>query len=128
MVEPKTGRFDGVPGRAGNAADDRAVQTPVQTSRIRPADYDPPVVPELLPRCRRAMQAIEDERWLAKLRLEPGEPDPKLVNGAAGGDPARMRGLPMIARGVKGAAPGTDPVGELLGKEERASRARRRRP
>jgi hypothetical protein len=32
---------------------------------------------------------------------------------------AELRGLPMLAPGVQGVAPGTDPVGALLSKERR---------
>jgi hypothetical protein len=34
-------------------------------------------------------------------------------------DPFELRGLPVVARGVAGVAPGTDPVRALLAKESR---------
>ena len=36
----------------------------------------------------------------------------------------RMRGLPMIAPGVRGAQKGTDPLGEVIRRSERHSRGR----
>lgn len=35
------------------------------------------------------------------------------------GDPQALRGIPVVARGVKGAAPGTDPEGETVKRSER---------
>jgi len=81
-----------------------------------------------LPRFYRWQEQLEDERKLAKILLESGGSldevaGPKLVNGADGHNWQRMRGLPIVAKGVRGVAPGTDPVGELLRKEN----GRRRR-
>ena len=42
----------------------------------------------------------------------------------AGGDPARLRGLPAIGRGVSGSTVETDPVRALLAKERRRRPAR----
>ena len=39
-------------------------------------------------------------------------------------DPFELRGLPILAPGVRGVAPGTDPVGALLNKEARHDRRR----
>ena len=37
-------------------------------------------------------------------------------------DPMLLRGLPLIARGVRGASAGTDPYGALVAKEGRRQR------
>lgn len=82
-------------------------------------------MPDLLPRYYRRQQEIEDERKVAQIILETGgDVPPKLVNGAAGGDWRRMRGLPIVARGVPGTAPNTDPVAALLRKEARGELGR----
>jgi predicted NUDIX family phosphoesterase len=39
-----------------------------------------------------------------------------------GGDKARLRGLPVLTRGVGGHIPGTDPLGELLRREAQRER------
>lgn len=39
------------------------------------------------------------------------------------GDPFALRGVPVVARGVKGASPGTDPEGESVRRSERRRRA-----
>jgi hypothetical protein len=39
-------------------------------------------------------------------------------------DPMILRGLPLIARGVRGASAGTDPYGALVAKERRTQRNR----
>jgi hypothetical protein len=76
-----------------------------------------------LPRFYRQLQAIEDERKLAKIILETDNSPAVAKNGkpltrsADGHDPARLRGLPAIGRNVSGASPGTNPVAALLRKE-----------
>jgi hypothetical protein len=68
------------------------------------------------------MQQIEDMRKLGRILEETGEvPEgAQLAAGAtAGGDSRRARGVPIVCRGVRGTAPGTDPLGELLRKEAR---------
>lgn len=56
----------------------------------------------------------EDERAIAKAVLETGEQVPvKHGHGIAGGDQARLRGIPVIARGVGGTSPGTRPDGRI---------------
>lgn len=66
-------------------------------------------------------ERIEFERKLARILLETGEPaPPKLTHAsAAGGDCARLRGLPAVAPGVGGAIHGTDPLRALLATERR---------
>jgi hypothetical protein len=46
----------------------------------------------------------------------------KVGTPSPGDTNARMRNLPVIARGVAGAHPGTAPLGALLAKEARAAR------
>ena len=74
-----------------------------------------------MPRFRAQLQAVEDERKLARILLETGETAPPKTSAGAtsGGDWQRMRGLPMIAKGVGGTAPGSDPLGALIAKERR---------
>jgi hypothetical protein len=48
-------------------------------------------------------------------RPPPGE-------GKAGGDRWRLRGIPVVGRGVGGTAPHTDPLAALLMKEQRGER------
>ena len=76
---------------------------------------------DILPRFYRRQQQIDDARKVARIILETGcsyeEAGGKLVNGADGHNWQRMRGLPIVARGVRGTAPGTDPLGALLAKE-----------
>jgi hypothetical protein len=45
------------------------------------------------------------------------------------GDPARLRGLPLLVRGgMGGAVKGSDPLREVLRREREQERGRRRRP
>jgi hypothetical protein len=66
---------------------------------------------------------MEDEKRLAEIILEAEDAvdereAPTLVRRSADGhDPARLRGLPAIGRNVQGAMRGTDPLRELLRKE-----------
>ena len=81
-------------------------------------------VPQLLPRIYRQMQAMEDERRLAKVLLEAGDEVPEQnstprTRRTNGHDPARLRGLPEVGRNVTGATVHTNPVGALLRKEAR---------
>jgi hypothetical protein len=80
-----------------------------------------------LPRFYRRQEELEDERKLAQILLESGGSldevaGPKLVNGADGHHWARMRGLPLISKGVRGTMTGTDPLGALLAKERQRQR------
>lgn len=64
----------------------------------------------------RAERQEAEER--AKLRdLERSLDTPG--NGTAGGDTRRLRGIPAIGRGVGGAIAGSDPLRELIRREER---------
>ncbi len=67
-----------------------------------------------LDRLRREHAALE-----RKMREVANTPAPKrdsrhVGRGAAGGDPARLRGLPAIGPSVGGAMRGTDPQAETL--------------
>jgi hypothetical protein len=64
----------------------------------------------------------ESSKGSARLgsRLEAFLATPELPAGRAGvPSPGELRCLPMIARGVAGAQPGSNPVGALLAKERR---------
>jgi hypothetical protein len=70
-------------------------------------------------------ERVAFERKLARILLELDAElpkDAKPINGAGGGEPARLRGLPAIGRNVSGAVPGTDPLKALLAKERRQRR------
>lgn len=63
-----------------------------------------------LPRFHAHYQHIDDQRKLARILLETGEPAPIRVGHAtAGGDERRLRGIPAIGRGVAGAINRTSP-------------------
>lgn len=58
----------------------------------------------------------DDERRLARILLETGDPTPiqTTTRATLPGDTRRLRGIPAIGRGVSGASPGTNPLTELL--------------
>ena len=82
-------------------------------------------MPELLPRYRASLQRVEDERKIGRILLESEVVDaPATVARATlAGDRRRLRGVPCVARGVSGTAPGTDPVAELIRKGSTHRRA-----
>ena len=68
----------------------------------------------ILPRFTASMQRIDDERKIGRILLgaESSERVTKakrIGNRSGEGDPLRLRGIPCIARGVRGASPGTNP-------------------
>lgn len=69
----------------------------------------------ILPRFYAAMQRIEDERRLGRILLESttAEVPPTVARATLPGDTRRLRGIPCIARGVRGASPGTNPSDAL---------------
>ena len=69
---------------------------------------------QILPRFNAAMNAIEDERKVARIVLEsgPSEQPATIARATLPGDNRRLRGIPCVARGVAGVSPGTDPWGE----------------
>lgn len=70
----------------------------------------------LLPRFTAASQRIEDDRKIARVVLEagPSETPATTVRATLPGDMRRLRGIPVVGRGVGGASPGTNPLGEAL--------------
>ena len=80
--------------------------------------------PPLLPRFTNTR--LEDERKIAAVILdnteEPApEKNPKREL-AKPGDPRVLRAIPVIARGVGGTVPGTDPLAACLALEARGAR------
>ena len=72
----------------------------------------------ILPRFNAAMNAIEDERKVARIILDAGETPEPMTNPtrqlAKPGDPRVLRAIPVIARGVGGCIPGSNPLAALL--------------
>ena len=67
-----------------------------------------------LPRSYRSQQQAEDERKLEKILAQTAKLEPSDAAGAtSGGDERRLRGLPAIGRGVRGAISGTVPGDRL---------------
>lgn len=56
---------------------------------------------------------------LARIELETAEEPPVDSRGRHPGDARRLRGIPILAKGVGSAIPGTDPLSALLAKAER---------
>jgi hypothetical protein len=83
----------------------------------------------LLPRFFREVEKLEDAQRLAKILIEGGEIPPEANGGkplrasADGHRKDRMRGTPIIAKGVSGTMRGTNPLAALIAKEN----GRRRR-
>jgi hypothetical protein len=72
----------------------------------------------LLPRFHATTERMEDERKIGRVLLDGGEiPEPEknprrqLVKP---GDPRVLRAIPVIARGVAGCIPGTEPYGAFV--------------
>ncbi len=67
---------------------------------------------QILPRFYKALEAIEDERMVARVVLEasPSEQPQTIARATLPGDNRRLRGIPCIAKGVAGVSPGTDPL------------------
>lgn len=74
----------------------------------------------------RAVVLAELDRHNAQMMLrlarEADDDIPMRGGATAGGDGARLRGLPAIGRGSSGAIRGTNPERALLDKERRAGR------
>ncbi len=86
-------------------------------------------MPQRLPRFDAAREAAEWRDKLARILLEAKVDDEEVVANprAAGGDPRRLRGIPVVGnRGVGGAVAGTDPLRALMAKENRNGRRRQR--
>ncbi len=71
---------------------------------------------QILPRFYKALEAIEDERLVARIVLEagPSEQPQTIAKATLPGDTRRLRGIPCVARGVSGVSPGTDPLAHVL--------------
>ena len=68
-----------------------------------------------LPRAFRKQLEAEDAQKVERIVAATEEPEPTRTAGAtAGGDGRRMRGLPIQARGVRSAIPGTVPGERLM--------------
>jgi len=71
---------------------------------------------------------LEDERKIARVILDGTETPAPEKNPkrelAKPGDPRVLRAIPVIARGVGGTVPGTDPLGALLTSDHRTRYAR----
>ena len=70
-------------------------------------------------------QRAADARKLEKILLETGPLDGPVQTAkmaTLAGDNRRLRGLPIVGRGIAGTAPGTDPPRALLARELRRGR------
>lgn len=69
----------------------------------------------LLPRLHAVSEQIEDQRKIGRILLESSTAEtPKTVARATlPGDTRRLRGIPVVARGVSGVSPGTHPSDAL---------------
>jgi hypothetical protein len=78
-------------------------------------------VSQTLPRFNRQVERVRDAQRLGRILLEVEEDDgrpPMPVNGAGGGSPRRMRGVPIVGvRSAGGTSPGTDPMRALLARD-----------
>lgn len=75
----------------------------------------PSVPQQPLPRAWRRQLAAEDSEKVARIVAESKGTDPGSMAGVtAGGDTARLRGIPAVGRGCGGAIRGTNPVAELM--------------
>jgi hypothetical protein len=72
----------------------------------------------ILPRYRPELR-VQEDRSVDKA-VEEAEDTPVPGEQKAGGDRWRLRGIPVIGRGVGGTSPQTDPLAEVLRKERRA--------
>lgn len=82
-------------------------------------------MPPPLPRFRAHQQKVADARKLSRIIEETGgetAPAKASAGATSGGDWQRMRGFPIIGRGVGGTVPGTDPLAALIAKEQRQRR------
>ena len=65
----------------------------------------------ILPRFTASMQRIEDQRKIGRILLESTamEVPATVARATLPGDNRRLRGIPVVARGVSGVSPGTHP-------------------
>ena len=71
---------------------------------------------QVLRRFNAAMERIEDQRKIGRILLETGEHEvtATVAKATLPGDNRRLRGIPVVGRGVAGVSPGTNPLTELL--------------
>lgn len=71
---------------------------------------------QLLRRFNAVSERIEDQRNLGRILMESqvAEQPGTVARATLPGDPFRLRGIPICARGVGGVSPGTNPVAALL--------------
>jgi len=64
----------------------------------------------LLPRFSAGLQRIADDEKIGRILRETGEATtPTVARATLAGDGRRLRGIPVVARGVSGASPGSVP-------------------
>jgi hypothetical protein len=73
----------------------------------------------ILPRYRPELRAKEERA--VDQAVEQAEDRPAPGEGKAGGDRWRLRGIPVVGRGVGGTSPGTDPYAALDNLERRSA-------
>jgi hypothetical protein len=72
-------------------------------------------------------ERLEHERKVERICAEvaagnvPTVSKSRIGNRSAEGDPRRLRGVPIFAKGVGGAVPGSNPLEALIAAEERAA-------
>lgn len=76
-------------------------------------------MPPLLPRYR--PELIQEEQRNVDDAVDEANDSPLPGEGKAGGDRWRLRGIPVIGRGVGGTSPGTDPYAALDRQERRSA-------
>lgn len=83
---------------------------------IRQVDQNPAAAYERLTREHEARQAAIRK----VLDLPVDEPNPRRRGmPTAGGDGRKLRGIPVIADGVGGTSPGSDPLGAVIRRDKR---------
>lgn len=83
-------------------------------------------MPQRLPRFHAQTEQVKDAERLAQVlrEVDVAQSDPRPVNGAGGGDPRRLRGVPVVGiRGAGGTSPGSDPLRETMRREGQRRRS-----
>lgn len=70
----------------------------------------------LLRRFHATSEHIEDQRKIGRILLESqdSEAPQSVARATLPGDNRRLRGIPVVARGVAGCSPGTNPLAAVL--------------
>ena len=73
----------------------------------------------LLPRFHATTERMEDERKIGRVVLdsECAEVPKSVARATLPGDTRRLRGIPVVCRGVGGVSPGTNPLAALMASE-----------